>query len=205
MRWNEETQRWVNDPKPTKAQTPGAKYQIWEPDTCQKGHPYWGDERVRNGGRVCRVCANENAARWRRKNRKKGSGSGKLQYSRKIEDRLWAKVQLCTHCHGDEDHRRPGPGCTCCWEWTGAVTGDGYGRIRHQEKLWLPHRLVYIWSNGGELPPENWVIDHVCHNRACVRPDHLEAVESRINTIRGVSHRVDNVQLNSIRNQGFLR
>src|SRR5687768_10841545 len=61
-----------------------------------------------------------------------------------------------------------------CWEWQGHVTRNGYGRFRVTDESRLAHRYSYEFFNG-ELP-EGMVVDHLCSNKRCVNPDHLEAV-----------------------------
>lgn len=72
-----------------------------------------------------------------------------------------------------------------CWLWTGAKSSAGYGNIsftENRKRRWLlPHRAVYVYLNGeheGEL-------DHLCRNRLCCNPEHLQVVDSRTNTLRG--------------------
>lgn len=57
-----------------------------------------------------------------------------------------------------------------CWEWTAAAY-RGYGLFRSRGKVRLAHRLVYEWMRGPI--PEGMEVDHMCHNRGCVNPDHL--------------------------------
>lgn len=70
-----------------------------------------------------------------------------------------------------------------CWEWTAARYGGGYGGIRVGGKLRPAHRVSYELAVGPI--PEELVIDHLCRNRACVNPDHLEVVSFRENILRG--------------------
>lgn len=72
-----------------------------------------------------------------------------------------------------------------CWLWT-AAKSDGYGlfkigRIQHQA-----HRLAYEMFTGRI--PSGHEIDHVCRNRSCVNPEHLEAVTRRENLRRADAH-----------------
>jgi hypothetical protein len=68
-----------------------------------------------------------------------------------------------------------------CWIWKGHVSGKGYGRLGNQ----LAHRISYKLHFGSI--PSGLCIDHICRNRSCVRPDHLEAVSYKENLLRGQS------------------
>jgi len=70
-----------------------------------------------------------------------------------------------------------------CWEWT-ACKSRGYGQINIDGKLKLAHRVVYELL-VSEIPKDK-VIDHLCRNKACVNPKHLEVVTQRENTLRGI-------------------
>lgn len=77
-----------------------------------------------------------------------------------------------------------------CWMWNGSMFASGYGRFHSGGATFRAHRLAYIWEYG-EIP-EGLQLDHLCRNRRCVRPDHMEAVTSRTNTLRGVSPVAEN-------------
>lgn len=70
-----------------------------------------------------------------------------------------------------------------CWIWRGASVGGGYGTIRRQGQTHRAHRFVYELLVGPI--PEGLVIDHLCRNRACVNPKHLEPVTFKENILRG--------------------
>ncbi len=75
-----------------------------------------------------------------------------------------------------------------CWEWLGAPDSQGYGRIRETGKYGRTlsaHRVSYEMFVGPI--PRGLVLDHLCRNHICVRPDHLEPVTNAVNVMRGDS------------------
>jgi hypothetical protein len=87
------------------------------------------------------------------------------------EERLWARVD-----------RTGGP--EACWRWLGPVMPNGYGRIQVGGKDVYVHRFAYETVVGRI--PDGLVIDHLCRNKRCVNPAHLEPVTTRTNVLRGV-------------------
>ncbi len=72
-----------------------------------------------------------------------------------------------------------------CLEWSGSLHGQGYGQFLYQGRLRLAHHLLYEWLHGPTPPgPEKMAIDHLCANKRCVRPEHLELVTQSENAKR---------------------
>jgi len=88
-----------------------------------------------------------------------------------IEEKFWDYVDR-------KPSRKP------CWEWLRAPNADGYGVVRDKYRGSCPaHRVAYELTFGPI--PEGLEIDHLCRNRICCNPWHLEAVPPRENKMRG--------------------
>lgn len=79
-----------------------------------------------------------------------------------------------------------------CWLWLGATQNRGYGRFytgvgkrgKHGSGgMSLAHRVAYELIVGSI--PDDQTIDHLCFNKRCVNPSHLEVVPERVNFMRG--------------------
>jgi len=87
----------------------------------------------------------------------------------RLPARFWAKVQ-------------PEPN-TGCWLWSAATMSTGYGAFGVTSKnIQLSHRVTYLTLVGPI--PEGREIDHLCRQRACCNPAHLEAVTAQTNITR---------------------
>ena len=94
----------------------------------------------------------------------------------KTEERFWSKV----------DFLSTGP----CWSWTAAKNTSGYGVFQLGTKTTLAHRFAYKMMKG-EIPT-GLSLDHLCRNRLCVNPLHLEPVTRGQNVLRGIGIPVQN-------------
>lgn len=86
-----------------------------------------------------------------------------------VAERFWPKVEKTDSC----------------WPWRGSVDRKGYGRLRVDGRTALAHRIGYELCVGPI--PEGLTLDHLCRNRGCVNPAHLEPVTHRENCLRAVS------------------
>jgi hypothetical protein len=77
------------------------------------------------------------------------------------EARFWAKIDATG-------------GNSACWNWKGALSGDGYGRFKVAGSLFSPHRIAHHIVNGP-IPPKmaKCLVLHSCDNPACCNPAHL--------------------------------
>jgi HNH endonuclease len=69
-----------------------------------------------------------------------------------------------------------------CWVWEGTDNGQGYGVVGWKGKQWRVHRLIYTHLIG---PIDRQHLDHLCRNRKCANPEHLEPVTNTVNVLRG--------------------
>lgn len=83
------------------------------------------------------------------------------------EERFWARVDKTDYC----------------WNWIRPRPRDGYGAILWHGEPKLAHRVSYEIAHGAI--PDGMTIDHLCRNRGCVNPEHLEPVSNRENVLRG--------------------
>lgn len=73
-----------------------------------------------------------------------------------------------------------------CWLWNG--TGKNwYGSFSIAGRAIGAHRVSYLLANGLDSIPDGFFVDHLCHVRRCVNPDHLDAVTSRANSMNSDS------------------
>jgi hypothetical protein len=155
---------------------------------CRRGHPFDEENTYRhpNGRRVCRTCFREYDRLWARAKRAglptRGSIAG-------YHEPRTAAPKPSEKSPADLKERFLGKlekNASGCWDWTAGRFPTGYGKFRvGRTGTSYAHRWAYLLFVGHI--PVGKEIDHLCRNRACVNPEHLEAVSRRENALRGAA------------------
>jgi HNH endonuclease len=129
---------------------------------------------------VKRYCATIGRGKDWRRNRKKIENTGAV--------RLWAAVDKLT----PDD----------CWPWKGARNSSGYGFLHFQGKSQGAHRAAYELTYGKIA--EGIEVDHLCRNRLCCNPAHLEPITHEENMRRVRAAQTKNREGVQSRSRGCL-
>lgn len=71
-----------------------------------------------------------------------------------------------------------------CWIVSGYGYENGYKKLHYKGKDYRAHRIMYTLFTGKNINGID--LDHLCRNRACANPNHLEPVDNRTNILRGI-------------------
>lgn len=72
---------------------------------------------------------------------------------------------------------------TGCWNWTRYKDIAGYGKLKIENKTVYAHRIMFEKHKG--IIPTDKVLNHICNNRGCINPEHLEIVTQKENVRKG--------------------
>ncbi len=86
---------------------------------------------------------------------------------------------------------------TGCWEWLWAKSRKGYGTIQRDGRSKLAYGYFHEQACGPI--PDGMMQDHLCRNRGCVNPAHIEVVTAAENARRGVNTKLDAAKVAQIR------
>lgn len=92
------------------------------------------------------------------------------------------KVTSCETVLGKVMRRHVVELATGCWVWTGAIDPEGYGYFGRHTAAYRAAYELFVGPIPTHLEP-----DHLCRNRACINPSHLELVTHAVNGLRGNS------------------
>lgn len=135
---------------------------------CKHGHEFTPENTYvdTRGYKYCRACERKRGNdRYRR-------GRESIQYHPRgmsVRERLLDRIFIDP--------------ITVCWNWAGSKAGGGYGLILVAGRVRGVHVLSYETFIGPI--PDGLEIDHLCRNKGCINPEHLEAVTHRVNILRG--------------------
>jgi len=123
---------------------------------CLHGHEYTEATTyvTPRGVRECRKCRKEANRRLR---------TGESFHRPTTGERFWSKVDKTD----------------TCWLWVSALASGGYGQFSLGGRPQAAHRVAYELLVGPI--PDGLSLDHMCHERLCVNPDHLRAVTTKQN------------------------
>lgn len=116
--------------------------------------------------------------------------------SKTVHRRFWEKVDQGELDFIDKDGQNLGK----CWEWSGGTNEHGYGCFQAKQGNTVKNGRIRVYSHiyafqevRGPIP-QGLVLDHLCRNRRCVHPKHLEVVTRKENVLRGVSKNAQNAR-----------
>lgn len=91
-----------------------------------------------------------------------------------LPERLKNKIEVC-----------PKRGC---WLWNGEINRNGYGRLWYNGHRYMTHIFMHQWKTGKDTSDKYH--DHICENRRCCNPEHIDPTTQSINCKRKFRRRV---------------
>jgi len=87
-----------------------------------------------------------------------------------VRERFWSRIE-----RGDPEE---------CWPWRTRSSRNGYSLWEWLGMSWMVHRVAYTLVKGPI--PDGLTVDHLCRNKRCCNPSHLDAVTGSENTKRAM-------------------
>lgn len=84
-----------------------------------------------------------------------------------------------------------------CWVWPYAINSQGYGHMQINKKRHQAHKWLFE-SLKGKVPHKS-ELDHLCRNRACINPEHLQVVSHKENCRRGYNAKLTEEKVRAIK------
>lgn len=160
----------------------GNRYTNARKTHCDKGHEFTEENTHRFGPdgrhRACKTCKRETGRKSMRASRARARAARKAPVViMGLTASIWARLEI-----RDCGYETP------CLVWAGTIASHGYGVVTIKRRQHLVHRLIHE-AVAGPLPKRasGKVSDHLCRNRACANPTHIDLVANGVNVMRGVS------------------
>lgn len=113
-----------------------------------------------------------------------------------------SKIHLSAYCKAS-NHVSCSGNCTCgchkkgCWIWPYAINSQGYGQLQINKVHYAAHKWIYTSLKGPV--PHKTELDHLCRNRACINPEHLQVVTHKENCRRGYNAKLNEDKVAAIK------
>lgn len=84
-----------------------------------------------------------------------------------------------------------------CWLWPYAINSQGYGQLQISKKRYEAHKWMFEQIKGPV--PHKSELDHICRQRSCINPEHLQPVSHAENCRRGYNAKLNEDKVRAIK------